>query len=315
MRQVTLYTFLLTIVLGLQATETETILLRLQPADDAPVLSEVIATEKVLFDAKPVEGYPEWQKLTLPLQSQGYIPTEALSKNFEMVTLTPVHSAPSEESARITQLRPDDAHEFAEIGETWTKIRFGKTLTGYFKRALETETALGVLGKTSEAGEDLSIAALSDPNSGSNAFALEALPSRKVNWKAGNRSSAEYRGPGVQYKVRDPGAPALPEGMVATSSQSEQTTFGPGQTREDDRADRLLSGVLVREINDQGPVYPIRLKSPEGRIIAFVDLSEIFVPDFSPFLKEKVYVRGPVYLLEDTSSQLVIVAQSIKVTE
>ena len=310
-----LHSVLLTISLGLYAAETETILLRLKPVDGAPILSEVIATEKALFDAKPVEGYPEWQQLTLPLQSQGYIPTEALSKNFEMVTLTPVHAEPSEESALITKLRPDDVFEFGEFEGEWTEIRFGKILTGYFKRALETETTPSVLGESSAAEGDLSIAALSDPNRGSDAFALEALPSRKVNWKAGNRSSAEYRGPGVQYKVREPGAPALPEGMVATSTQTEKTTFGPGQTREDDRAEHLLSGVLVREINEQGPVYPIRLRSPEGRLIAYVDLSEIFVPDFSPFLKEKVYVRGPVYQLEGTSSQLVIVAQSIKLTE
>ena len=80
------------------------------------------------------------------------------------------------------------------------------------------------------------------------------------------------------------------------------------------KAPRLLTGKLVREIATKEP-YPVRLKSPEGRLIAYVDFSGLFIPDLSPYISQKVYLRGEVHPLKGDSSKLVIYAQDIRIAE
>lgn len=107
--------------------------------------------------------------------------------------------------------------------------------------------------------------------------------------------------------------PYFPEGIVVnqqnTQAREATSPIGPAKTP------RLLTGQLIRQIEVDGPGYPIRLKSPEGRLIAFVDLSGIYLPDLDPYLGQKVYLRGQIHPLPNTSGQLVILAETLRLSE
>jgi len=94
-----------------------------------------------------------------------------------------------------------------------------------------------------------------------------------------------------------------------TQAREASPDLGPAKTP------RLLTGTLTREINVTGPTYPIRLKSPEGRLIAYVDFSGIYISDLAPYLRQKVYVSGQIYPLPNNSAQLVILAESLRLAE
>lgn len=77
---------------------------------------------------------------------------------------------------------------------------------------------------------------------------------------------------------------------------------------------RLLVGTLVRQIESVGPPYPIRLVSDEGRMIAYVDFSGIFIEDLSPYLNQRVYLRGQLAPVRQRSRDLVIFVRDIQLT-
>ena len=93
-----------------------------------------------------------------------------------------------------------------------------------------------------------------------------------------------------------------------TQAREDTPDLSPAKTP------RLLTGKLARQIEVDGPGYPIRLKSPEGRLIAFVDLSRIYLPDLGPYLGQKVYLRGQVHPLPNSSGQLVILAETLRLS-
>jgi hypothetical protein len=96
--------------------------------------------------------------------------------------------------------------------------------------------------------------------------------------------------------------------VPSEQTQARETTpeLGPAKTP------RLLTGQLVRQISADGPDYPIRLLTPEGRLIAYVDLSRIYISDLSPYLNQKVYINGQIFPLPKANSRRVILAESLK---
>lgn len=75
---------------------------------------------------------------------------------------------------------------------------------------------------------------------------------------------------------------------------------------------RQLNGTLIRRLSSFGPRYPIRLESDSGKRIAYVDMSEIFISDLRPYLKQRVAIHGEVHPLVPGSKELVIVARTIR---
>lgn len=102
------------------------------------------------------------------------------------------------------------------------------------------------------------------------------------------------------------------DAIVVTPSNTQARESTPEQKPA--KVPRLLTGILLRKIAAKEP-YPIRLKSPEGRFIAYVDFSGIFIPDLTPYKNQKVYLRGEVHPLKGDSSKLVIYAQDIRLAE
>ena len=139
----------------------------------------------------------------------------------------------------------------------------------------------------------------------------DALPPENVDWKAATSTNDQATIASTNTPNRPSVAtpPYFPEGIVVSPEQTQAREaapeLGPAKTP------RLLTGTLIREINVEG-AYPVRLQSPEGRLIAYVDFSKIYISDLSPYLKQKVYIRGQIFPLPKKHSQLVILAESLK---
>jgi hypothetical protein len=153
----------------------------------------------------------------------------------------------------------------------------------------------------------------------------EDLPPENVVWQPAPATRSEPAAQGENdppSRIPDPASrisnppsripnPAPSIMVTPEQTQAREATQEPGPSK----TPRLLTGNLVRQIEVDGPGYPIRLRSPEGRLIAFVDLSRIYLPDLDPYLNQKVYLRGEVHPLPETSEQLVILAETLRLAD
>jgi hypothetical protein len=307
------------------------ILLRLQPNAGSPVIAKVTASEKVLLDAAPAPSNATlgWRQLALPTPFEGYVPIAAMSKNFEIIEGTPVHYLPTSESAAITHVESGDRYEVIRAKEEWATVRFSKDITGYFIDDATEEVAFDLTAlpvpkiiaqtttpsprMTNTTPEPVAIPAPRarvNPDEPIAQIDPKTLPPENVSWQA-----AEARAPAQPAQptphTSSPDLDAATIMVPAAQTQARETTpdLGPAKTP------RLLTGKLVREINVDGPTYPIRLQSPEGRLIAYVDFSAIYISDLAPYLEQKVYIRGQIHPLPNTQNQLVILAESLRLAE
>lgn len=138
----------------------------------------------------------------------------------------------------------------------------------------------------------------------------DSLPPENVTWRPAraHRTEADPK-PASTPETSSP----LADPIMVPADQTQAREAAPELAS--DKVPRLLAGQLLREIEADGPSYPIRLRSPEGRLIAYVDLSGIYIPDVDPYLGEKVYIRGQVHPLPGTSGQLVILAENLRLGE
>lgn len=323
----------LTISLALLALPAfgEDLLLRLQPDEAAPVVKRIVATEKVLLDAAPVADALEWQQLELMLPLEGYVPTAALTKNFEIVERTAVQFLPSANAFELTKIEPGDHYEIREAEAEWTRVTFRKNLTAYFPAgASPTDIEITEAREISApkpptlelplppgpTDEDQRAEVRFDPDAPVSTRNPDELPPENVVWKAAPRSPAPTRQPQPQAIEATPSAPALPDGIMVGPSETQAREKNTNTEAPDaDQPSRRLTGVLVREIREDGPAYPIRLRSPEGRLIAFVDFSEIFINDLGPFINSQVDLRGPIQPLRPGDRRLVMFAREIELAE
>lgn len=340
--QRTLCTFLIALIcFGSQSHAAKEILLRLSPEAEAPVIAQVTASEKVILDTAPAPINAElgWRQLLLPTPFEGYVPAAKLSKNFDIAEGTEVHYLPTTESASITQVATDDVYEIVRVKEDWATVRFRKSIMGYFiddstqqvaldlkhaQQAAATKAAttkpqsltrtqptpepvaiprpnlepVAIPAPRTQVNPDQPIAQL-DPNS---------LPPENVNWQA-LRSEDKQTQRTPTHLSSAPVASASDLIMVPseqTQAREVAPELGPAKTP------RLLTGQLVRQISADGPDYPIRLQTPEGRLIAYVDFSRIYISDLAPYLNQKVYINGQIFPLPKANSRRVILAESLK---
>lgn len=351
----TLYSFSLCFLcLCSSAHAAKEILLRTAPEAGAPVIAKVAASEKVILDAAPAPRNAEagWRQLALPTPFEGYVPTAAMSKNFEIVEGTPVRYLPSANAARITLVEEGDAYEFVRAKEDWATVRFRKHITGYFTDDATKEVALNPdirsggfsrhsrhLQKPDTAAE---AAATQVPKPAPEPLAIPAprarvnpdepisqldpnsLPPENVVWKPARSRGSKSKGEsGFSTKTTQPASeePDMSRRSPARAEADLMVTPAQTQAREaapelgPAKAPRLLTGILKQNLANDGAAYPIRLRSPEGRLVAYVDFSGIYISDLTPYLDQKVYVRGQIYPLPGSSSQLVILAESLRLAE
>jgi len=339
--------FLVWLTLSTSLQGAREILLQLAPKADAPVIAKITATEKVILDAAPAPQNAEfgWRQLALPTPFEGYVPVATLSKNFEIVQGTPVHYLPTTESAAITRVEAGDTYEVVRVQEEWATMRFRKNITGYFIDDSTEEIAINfnslqaprvTIKPAPAASPSLKPVAIPAPRSRINPdepigqLDPNALPKENVVWKPARTElveGARVRGSESESESAYSALTSIspPESRISypTSRIAAPIMVSPDQTQAREaspdlgpaKTPRLLTGQLLREINASGPGYPVRLKSPEGRLIAYVDFSSIYISDLAPYLGQKVYIRGQIYPLPDTPAQLVILAESLRLAE
>lgn len=327
------------LALPLSGQDARELLLQLAPEADAPVIAKVIASDKVILDAAPAEPNADegWRQLALPTPFEGYVPTATLDKNLEISPGTAVRYLPTSESAKITEVKPDDRYEVVRENNDWATVRFDKPVTGYFRLGSGTETTVAEAARSEPrapaAGEPEPTRTIARPEKPVPQPILEpltipaargtvnpdvpisqvdpdSLPPENVTWRPARARRAEAdRKPAGNPETSSP----LAEPIMVPADQTQAREAAPEPAPG--KVPRLLTGQLLREIEADGPSYPIRLRSPEGRLIAYVDLSGIYIPDVDPYLGEKVYIRGQIHPLPETSGQLVILAESLRLGE
>lgn len=291
------------------------ILLRLRPDNAAPVFTRIIATEKVLLDAAPAGD--NWKTLQLKIPFEGYVPTATLTKGMDIVLDTPVHFLPSANSDVLTKAEEGDIYELLRAKDGWTTVGYKKQLKTYFQgSALPSpapepvpEAPVLDLGFTEPAPNT---SPAFNPDAEVGRTSVDELPPGNVVWKSAPRTpNAVIPQPQPRAVDLPEEAPLLPDGIMVSPAETQAREATP-ETPESDKPLRLLTGTLVREITTDGPAYPVRLRSPEGRLIAYVDFSGIFIEDLKPYLDQRVFLRGQIFPVQTNNSQLVIFAQEIR---
>jgi hypothetical protein len=340
------YSLLAFLCLCTSAHAAKELLLRTAPEADAPIIAKVTASDKVILDAAPAptNAAAGWRQLALPSPFEGYVPNAAMAKNFDIVVGTPVHYLPTANAAEITRVEPGDSYEVVRVNEDWATVRFRKDITGYFIDETAEDVAIDFQALQPSPQEDRSatertqtaqtprtaIAPAPSLRSAPAPVAIPAprtrinpdapisqldpnsLPPENVTWRPARLRGSESAGQSesVPEPARHTVAPQSVGGIIVPSSQTQAREaapeFGPAKTP------RLLTGILKQELAHDGSAYPIRLLSPDGRRIAYVDLSGIYIPEIKPYLNEKVYIRGQIHPLPESSAQLVILAESLR---
>lgn len=139
----------------------------------------------------------------------------------------------------------------------------------------------------------------------------DSLPPENVIWQPPTRQADTTLAAAAAATTPTPRI-SNPDLMVTseqTQARESAPDFGPA------KAPRLLTGTLKQDLSNDGSAYPIRLRSPEGRFIAYVDFSSIYISDISPFLDQKVYLHGQVHPLPGYGGQLVILAEELRLAE
>lgn len=139
----------------------------------------------------------------------------------------------------------------------------------------------------------------------------DALPLENVVWRPAGHEPGESENPRPVSRISDSVSPI--SDLIVTPGQTQAREAAPDLRPT--KPPRLLTGMLKREIHVSGPGYPVRLKSPEGRLIAYVDFSGIYISDLTPYLDQKVYLRGQIHPIPETNAQLVILAEEIRLAE
>lgn len=296
----------------------EDIILRLRPETAAPIITRITATENVLRDAAPVDENREWMQLNLKVPFEGYVPAATLTKNFAIVDNTPVLSRPDPKTDVITRARDGDLYEVLRVSNEWATVRINKKLSAFFPaRAAPSSTPvpeapaldLTVSAPMHTPGPD---AVGFDPDRPIAQTAPEDLPPENVVWKSAPRSPAPNRWPQPQAADTQPVPPELPGGIMVGPAETQASEAASHRAPEPDQPIRLLTGILVREIEPEGPAYPIRLRSAEGRLIAYVDFSGLFIKDLNSYLDQRVHLRGQIIPVQSNDRDLVIFVRKIQ---
>lgn len=211
------------------ADPPEALPLRLTPDEAAPVVRNLIASEKVLLEAVPVPDAPEWRSLELELPMEGFVATAALSKNFELVEETSFYKTPTDPASAFTSVLPGDSYQIGEAGESCTAITLTRQTKAYFqepvdppspsmeapKEVLEPPAAPVLnLPVSTHSAQSEPAAPVFDTEATLGTLAPEDLPPENVLWKSAPRSPAPVRQPQPQAADIRPAAPLLPDGIM-----------------------------------------------------------------------------------------------------
>lgn len=285
----------------------EDILLRMDARPDAAIVARVTETDPavasataVLDEAGAADGW-KWTEYTTSMK--GYVPMDDLGKNFDLPSGTYVRSEPSTSGSILTVASDGDDFQYVEAVGNWATYRFTKPVPVYFQTASAPTKVIAASASTATV-----VAGSSDNGriSVTHGSAPVIEPADPV--------ALEIEQPQVASADAVEAKPSSgPKVMVET--QRTSTVSAPRRPAPDAVTSRILTGKLIRESRGYGPNYPIRLLGADGRQLAYVDMSHIFISDLRPYLNETVFVRGEVRQLVPGSKDLIITARTIQLAK
>ena len=304
------FLFIVSAVLSIAAAHAEDVILRLTPSESAAIIARVDANSRAVKAARAIPDNEKardgWKWLEYTTTLDGYIPTDSLSKNFEIELDTLVRSAPKANARVLTTIQANDPFQVIASNDQWSTVRFRKAVPVYFRQhSLPNYTAEQVPGHALP--QPLKI----DPNAKTANIAPDALKPENVKWRAAPAGTPTP----VLPKKAHPVERAKPSSIMTGSTELQESELPQSPAVQADAPLRNLVGTLVREISNSGPRYPIRLKSSSGKRIAYVDMSHVFISDLRPFLKHRVQIIGEVRPLVAGSEDLIIQARTIRIAE
>ena len=298
-------------VLSSAALHGQDVILRLAPTDAAPIIArigwdtpEVQAARPVLEADKARNGW-KWIEHTATLD--GYIPTSSLSKNFEIALHTHVRAAPKTNAPILTSVQANDRIQITASNDQWSTVRFRKAVPVYFRQhTLPNYTADQVPGHALPSRTTI------DPYAKTTNINPKAMKPENVKWRAAPAGTPDPVRPKRQELIP---RRAPPSSIMTGSADLEESELPQAPKVTSDAPIRNVNGILVREITNSGPRYPIRLKRRDGQRIAYVDMSQVFISDLRPFLSKYVQIIGEVRPVVPGSQDLIIQARTIRVAE
>lgn len=319
--------------------------LYLQPSESGQIVASLANSAAILQNAKPVDdatlAEAGWHVVTFKVDFSGYIEESKVSKNYTVEDGASIYSKPNTQSQIITLKESEDQLEPTGSEGIWIRYKLSKTLPTYFKK--QTTPAQQAIALTSE--NTLALPSWNDsvanrsqrtnrselqqgyhfnPNLPIGEATLEELAPENVEWS------------GTGYVRHDPEPHLVPRTTAPShnAQRFKETTdnddFVPIMVEKSTAAvselprapqiapgtpTRTLNGKLVRKIQNSGPRYPLQLQSRSKGRLAYIDMSKLFISDLRPFLNRQVYVTGEVFPLVPGSSELVIMARTIRVDE
>ena len=293
------------------ALHAQDVILRLAPTESAPIVARIDSHTPAVASARPVleadKARAGWKWIEHTTTLDGYIPTSSLSKNFEIALNTHVRAAPKPSAPILTSVQADDRIQITASNDQWSTVRFRKAVPVYFRvQALPTHTADQVPGHALPARPQI------DPYAKTTNIDPDKLAPENVKWRAAPAGTPD---PVLPKKPPPTQRRAKPTSIMTGSADLNESELPQAPEVASNAPIRNVRGILVREITHSGPRYPIRLKTPDGKRIAYVDMSHVFISDLRPFLTKPVQIIGEVRPVVPGSQDMIIQARTIRLAE
>jgi hypothetical protein len=298
-------------VLSTAPLQAQDIILRLAPSEAAPIVARIDSNTRTIQAARPVleadKARNGWKWIEHTATLDGYIPTSRLSKNFEIALNTHVRATPKANAPILTTIQANDRIQITASNDQWSTVRFRKAVPVYFREhTLPTHTADKVPGHALPARPTI------NPYAKTTNINPNALAPENVKWRAAPAGTPD---PVLPKKKQLTQRRAKPSSIMTGSADLQASELPQTPEVSSDAPIRNVNGILVREITNSGPRYPIRLKKRDGERIAYVDMSHIFISDLRPFLSKYVQIIGEVRPVVPGSQDLIIQARTIRIAE
>ena len=285
-------------ILSLNA-EASDVLLHMAADSNATVIGRIPHTHKAFKSGIPVSNTSKasdgWHQTTFKTTYKGYVPTDELGKNFSVQPGTRVLVNPTKGAPVLTSCEEDDRIIVSSISDdrAWATVRFNKSETAYYLLSELPHT----VAIDSPRPQQANISRL-EPN--------KPVVNVDTHRKGRETSVSIPEGTITGY------TPIGPTDLVATT-EDNSTPSNQTEQISTNAVIRNLVGTLQRERGQAPASYPLRLYNGNKRI-AYVDMSDIFISDLRPYLNKEVLIQGETRPLNAESTESVIQARSIQLT-
>lgn len=287
----------LTVTLSASASD---VLLRTAADPDATVIGRIPPTHAAFASGVPVSNPTKakdgWYQTLVQTAHQGYVPTDELGKNFSIQPGTVVRVSPSLEAAPLTTCQEADRIKVTALSDDriWATVKFNKAVTAYYLIS-ELPNTVAI---DSPRPLQTHISRL-EPN--------KPVVTIDTHRKGRETAVSIPQGTITGY------TPIGPTDLVVTTQDSSNQNSSTAPTTSD-AVIRNLFGTLQRERGSEPAHFPLRLYRGNKRI-AYVDMSDIFISDLRPYLGKQVLIQGEVRPLSADSSESIIQARSLQLSE